>query len=294
MPDIIESMITIPERLGVPACHLYTKQYRKTTLGERNTIVLLPGGPGNDCSIYDTPSHSIAKLFFGVADVVLFDPRNCGASDAGDVKYCSLDHYIDDVEALRIVLDLSPEKFFIFGQSYGAIAAIGYAARYPCSLKKLLLIGGVVSSDFYKQAQQALARIASPEQVTFAEKLWQGKFQGTASELLDYYRLMSPLYSYRFDPSEPPLDIRCNIDVLNFGWGDFLQRFDFSRDLPSISCDTLILWGEQEWMMPRSHIDQLHRDIPCCHLRVYPECMHMLWIDQWQRFTVDAIAFLKD
>ncbi len=37
-------------------------------MGDRN-IVILPGGPGNDMSMYDDPSMSIAQTFFQVADV---------------------------------------------------------------------------------------------------------------------------------------------------------------------------------------------------------------------------------
>ena len=104
---------------------------------------------------------------------------------------------------------------------------------------------------------------------------------------------MSPLYSYSFIPSEPPLEIGYNLDVMNYGWGDFLQDFDFSDELSRITCKTLILWGEAEWIMPLSHITLMNDSIKHCTLKTYPQCMHMLWIDQWDRFKEDALSFLE-
>lgn len=288
-----EKFIRLPAREDIPSARIFTKQYIQKKLGDRNTIILLPGGPGNDMSMYDDPSMSIAQAFFQVADVILFDPRSCGKSERCDVAYCSLSHYIDDVEAIRAHFKINPSRFFVFGQSYGSIVALGYAIHYSHSLKKLLLIGAVASSAFYDEAKAQLKKIGTPAQIAFAEKLWHGAFDGSKEEIADFYRLMSPLYSYSFIPGEPPLDIGYNVDVMNEGWGSFLQHFNYVDELANVECETLILWGENEWIMPRSHIDLICRTIPHCSLKVYPQCMHMLWIDQWQMFLRDSLAFLS-
>lgn len=288
-----EEYISLPTRPNTPSTKIFTRQYIQNKLGDRNTIILLPGGPGNDMGMYDEPEMSIAQTFFQVVDVILFDPRSCGRSEQCNVELCSLDQYIDDVEAIRQYLTIAPDNFFVFGQSYGAIVALGYAARYPDSLKKLLTIGGVVSSSFYEAAQTQLNKIGTTEQIKFAERLWNGTFDGSKEEIGEFYRLMSPLYSYSFEPGEPPLDIGCNLDVMNYGWGTFLKHFDYMHELPNIKCETLILWGENEWIMPKSHIDVLVNTIPNSLLKIYPKCMHMLWIDQWDMFVHDALAFLR-
>ncbi|MCW5589410.1 MAG: alpha/beta fold hydrolase [Legionellales bacterium] len=288
-----ENFITLPERPGIPACKIFTKQYVQKKLGERNTIILLPGGPGNDMGMYDDPAMSLAQTFFQVADVILFDPRACGKSERCDIEWCSLDHYIDDVEAIRQHFNINPDHFFVFGQSYGSIVALGYSIRYAESLKKLLLIGGVVSSAFYAEAKANLNEIGTPEQIAFAEKLWNGAFDGSKKEITDFYRLMSPLYSYSFEPGEPPLEIGYNIDIMNYGWGTFLKHFNYENQLINVKCETLILLGENEWIMPRSHIDMMYHSIPNCSLKIYPKCMHMLWIDQWEIFVEDALNFLE-
>ncbi len=285
--------ISLPKRLNTPSSKVFTKQFVQKNLGDRNTVILLPGGPGNDMSLYDDPDQSIAQTFFEVADVILFDPRSCGKSEPCHVEFCSLDHYIDDVEAIRQYFNLNPQRFFVFGQSYGSIAALGYATRYPDALKKLLIIGGVVSSAFYDEAKANLLKIGSPEQIAFAEKIWNGSFDGSKEEVVDFYKLMSPLYAYSFEPGEPPLEIGYNVDVMNYGWGNFLKHFDYTQALTDVRCETLILWGENEWIMPKSHIDLIHHSIPNCSLKVYPKCMHMLWMDQWGMFVNDTLDFLR-
>lgn len=44
---------------------------------------------------------SFAETLLPYMDVILFDPRGCGRSKESLVEYCSLEHYIDDVEAVR-------------------------------------------------------------------------------------------------------------------------------------------------------------------------------------------------
>lgn len=287
--------VSLPERQGVPKTTIYTKIFTQDyPLGDRDVMILVPGGPGNDHTMYDAPENSIAKALLPIVDIILFDPRGCGNSDTSPVEYCSLEHYIDDIEAIRIHFKLPTQKFIVFGQSYGSIAAIGYAIKYADNLKKLLIIGGVTSFEFIDEAKRDLERIGTPEQKHFAEKLWHGSFTGSQEEVADYYRVMSPLYSYSFVATDDvPLRIPCNVDILNYGWGKFLKEFDFRPKLSNIKCPTLILWGENEWIMNKNQINQLHLGILNSKLITYKECSHMLWIDQWDRFLHDALTFLR-
>jgi len=148
-----------------------------------------------------------------------------------------------------------------------------------------------VDSSFIDNAKETLDCIGSPQQIEFAKKLWSGTFDGSAKEIEDFYNLMSPLYSYSFMPGEPPLEIGYNLEVMNYGWSNFLHSFDFKLKLDQILCEVLILWGEQEWLFPRSHIDYLDSHITDSKVKIYQNCMHMLWIDQWDQFREDSLAF---
>jgi proline iminopeptidase len=286
MPQIME--IELPQRGDISKTTLYVKAYLQNKFNDRDVMIMLPGGPGNDHSLYDT----IAENLFPFVDIVLFDPRGCGNSQSSEVKYCSLDHYIDDVEALRSQLKITPNKFIVFGQSYGSIAALGYCIRYPNNMKKLLLIGGAVSSEFMKEAKANIHFRGTIEQQKMAEKIWAGSFKDE-NDLTEFYRVMGSLYSSTFDPDEPVPPISSNIDILNYGWGNFLKKFDFRNELEKIKCKSLILWGDEEIFFSKNQIDFLVRHIKRCDLIIFPKCGHLLWIDNWEGFIKSAIDFIN-
>ncbi len=290
-----EIYIELPARGDVSKTSIYSRVYSQdgTKLTDRDVIILIPGGPGNDYTMYDTAEKSIAREFLKMVNVILFDPRGCGSSQPSAVEHCSLEHYIDDIEAIRQYFDIPAEKLIIFGQSYGSIAALGYAIKYPDALKKLLIISAIASSEFLTQANQDLEHIGTPEQKHMAEKIWNGSFE-SKQDLAEYCQVMGPLYSYAYVRQEGGLlDIPCTISVLNYGWGHFLKNFDFRPDMHKVKCQVLILWGKDEWLMGERQVNEVHQGILQSNLIVYEKCGHMLWLDQWDRFVSDSRKFLS-
>ncbi|MCP3680227.1 MAG: alpha/beta hydrolase [Gammaproteobacteria bacterium] len=82
-----ETMITLPARENTPATGIYTKTYSLNIhLAKRDVMILIPGGPGNDHTLYTDPAHSIAEAFLPHVDTLLFDPRGCGNSESSAVE----------------------------------------------------------------------------------------------------------------------------------------------------------------------------------------------------------------
>lgn len=288
-----EIMIKLPVRQDVPGVNLYCQYYSKSErLGTRDLMFMIPGGPGNDHAIYDTPQHSIAKALFPYVDILLFDPRSCGKSEITSPKYSSLDHYIDDIEAIREYFKISPDQLIIFGQSYGSIASLGYATKYPNSLNKLILVGGAASSEFLEEAKANLSKIGTAQQKELAKKLWTGTFTGELDENDQFFQTMTPLYQLTFKPGMPTPPLTYNVDILNFGFGDFLRKFDFRPVLKRIRCKTLILWGADDWISDKNQAKILHEGIKGSTLKIYSHCSHLLWLDQWDKFLRDVTDFL--
>jgi proline iminopeptidase len=289
-----EIMITLPARQGVPQVELYCQYYSNSSkLGTRDVLLAIPGGPGNDHAIYDPPDHSMAKAFFPYADILLFDPRNCGKSEITKPEYSSLDHYMDDIEAIREYFQIPPDKLIILGQSYGSIAALGYATKYPNSLKKLILIGGAASSEFLEEAKRNLNKIGTLKQQELGKKLWNGTFTGEPNENDEFFQTMTPLYQLSFKPGMPTPPLTYNVDVFNFGFGDFLKKFDFRPGLKNIKCKTLILWGADDWICDKNQGKIIHEGIKGSVLKMYSHCSHLIWLDQWENFLADVTEFLN-
>jgi len=288
-----EIRIRLPSRQEVPSTELYCLYYSKTgSLGTRDVILMVPGGPGNDHAIYDPPNHSMAKTFFPYADILLFDPRSCGKSESSQVEDSSLENYIDDIEAIREYFKISSSHFIILGQSYGSIASLGYSAKYPNRLKKMILIGGAASSEFLEEAKRNLERIGTQKQKELGIKLWEGSFTGEPDENDAFFQTMTPLYQLTFKPGMPTPPLTYNVDILNFGFGHFLRNFDFRPVLKNIKCKTLILCGEDDWILDKNQSKILHEGIKGSLLKVYSHCSHLLWLDQWDQFVKDVTDFL--
>lgn len=288
-----EIRIQLPSRQSLPSVELYCEYYAKSgKIGARDVILMIPGGPGNDHAIYDPPDHSMAKAFFPYADILLFDPRSCGKSELQKTEYSSLDHYIDDIEAIREHFKISPNHLIILGQSYGSIASLGYAAKYPNHLKKMILIGGAASSEFLDEAKRNLDRIGTRKQKELGKKLWTGTFTGEPDENDEFFQSMTPLYQLTFKPGMPTPPLTYNVSVLNFGFGHFLRNFDFQPVLNKVKCSTLILCGADDWILDKNQAKIIYEGIKGSLLKVYSHCSHLLWLDQWDKFLKDTTDFL--
>lgn len=288
-----QKFISLTARENAPATRIHTVIHSENgKLGRRDVLLLIPGGPGNDHTTYDAPNFSITQALLPYVDIILFDPRGCGNSEKSAVEFCTLDHYIADIEDIRAHFNIPADRLIVFGQSYGAIAALGYATRYSEKIKKLLLIGGAASSECLSEAQENLRRIGTVEQKKWGEKIWVGAFPQEPEAVAEYYEVMGPLYSYTFTPGQPAPDLRYNVELFNFGFGNFLKSFDFRPQLANIKCPTLLLWGEDDWILDKKQGLVIHQALPHSELKIYPQCSHMLWMDQWTGFLRDTIEFL--
>lgn len=282
-------MIDLPARGGVPETSLYSEVYTKSNdLGKRDVLLLMPGGPGNDHTVCDYASHSFAETFLPYVDVILFDPRGCGKSKKSKVEYCTMEHYIDDVEAIREHYNISPNSSILMGVSYGGIAALGYIIKYQSKFKKLILIGGAASGEFIQEAKENLLKIGTPAQQKMGNEILNGTFKLSSG----YYETMGPLYSYTFQPGLPTPNIEYNVELANLGFSTFIKDFDYRSKLAQVKCKTLILTGEQDWIFDKKQAEIIHQGIPDSELIVYQRCSHMIWVDQWEWFVRDISNFI--
>ncbi len=285
--------ITLPKRNNTPQTQIYCEIYSvNQELGKRQVLLMIPGGPGNDLSTYNSAPFSIADALAPYIDIILFDPRGCGRNEACDSKYCSLEEYIEDIEAIRQHFNLASDNFILFGQSYGSVAALGYAVKYGSYLKKLFLIGAVANGNFLREALDELKLIGNTAQKKYIDIMWQGQFSQSQEAINDYYKVMGPLFSYTYDPTKVQASLSYNAELMNYGFGDFLKRFDFTPKLKNIKCNVLILWGENEWIINQKQVELVASHIANCELKKYQQCSHLLWIDQWDKFIADAIEFI--
>lgn len=263
-------------RAGLAPTHVNVEVFAKNKLGDRPVAFILPGGPGADHTNY--LKYTCLQT---VADLVFHDPRGCGESDKADPSTYTMANYIEDVESIRLALGLN--QIIVIGKSYGAMCALGYAVRYPASVAKLVLSAGAPSYHFLEKAKQNVEERGTPEQKQVCEKLWTGSF-ADYEDLLAYFQATNTLYSVRARtfPQEFDLANKCrhfSCDVINEGFRNQLWHFDFSSAMPTLTCPTLILAGEQDWITDVQYSRQMAASIPHSKLMVFQQASHAMEAD---------------
>ncbi len=284
--------IPIPARSDAPATNLYVETFTANNklLGSRDILLLVPGGPGGNHNVYNAVKDDL--LIY--ADLIVFDPRGCGNSDFSEPQYCSLENYINDIEAVRQFFNL--KKFILMGGSYGAIASLGYAIKYQAYIYKLILISGSPSYRFMKIAKKNLKERGTAEQIKAGEDLWNGTFKDS-EHFNRFYTIMKSLYlfhSTHSDSSLPTLKaaVPYNVSIINLGSKEFLKTFDFEGDLSSIQCETLILSGKNDWIHDPSNAVVMAEKIPKNKCYIFENCGHFIWEDQREKFFEAIEKFL--
>ena len=255
---------------------------------EQPVIFALHGGPGGDHTGYKPALSPLADK----AQIVYIDHRGQGRSAHGPQESYTLDNNVEDVEALRQYLGLGP--IVVLGLSYGGMVALAYASRYPSSVSHL--IAGVTVPDytFLAKAQQALAERGSVEQKRVAEALWAGNF-ASDEQLREYFDVMGPLYSRRFDPVKNAEKRERGIlshQAINQGFGGFLRELDLHAGLPNITARTLVIGAGHDWICDPSYSAQIAAAIPRAELRMFENSGHSILADDHAAFIDIVRGFL--
>jgi len=255
---------------------------------ERPVLFLLHGGPGGD----HTGFKSVVGRLRDVAQLIYVDHRGSGRSAPADPRTCTLDQNIQDVEALRAYLGLA--KISILGSSYGGMVGQGYAIRHPDRISNLVLVGTAPSFRFIDDARRKVQEQGSDEQRRVCDWLWNGSFN-SLDQLRQFHRAMGPWYSLRFDEEQFERGWqlgRNNFEQLNFGFSTFLREFDFTEQLHRITCPTLVLAGEQDWICAPQHGREIADGIPRAHFKLFAHSAHSIAKDEPEAFLAAVRGFL--
>lgn len=258
---------------------------KEGALVEKPVVFLLHGGPGSDHTRFK--QHTLPLQ--DVAQLVFIDHRGCGRSRKGDPSEYTLDNNIEDIEALRQHLGLN--KICILGASYGGMVAQGYAIRYGEYLDKLVLVATSPSYRSLDKAKLNLKKYGNSEQIAISEHLWKGSFASN-EHLETFFRIMEPLYSVAAKIGKKKVfqtsKTTWSYEVLNKGFSDFLKTVDFIPDLHKISCPTLILAGDSDWIKPPEQSQIIANHIPNSQLKVFKNCGHAIATDANEQY-IEAI-----
>jgi proline iminopeptidase len=243
---------------------------------ERPVAFLLHGGPGGDHTGFKPAFSPLAERM----QIIYVDHRGQGRSARGPKETYTLDNNVDDLEALRQYLGL--EKVVVIGVSYGGMVALTYASRYPDSVSHLVAIVTSPSHRFLARAKEILTERGTDAQKAMGDILWAGAFE-SEEQLRDYYEIMGPLYSLKFNADEARIRRQrgiLSVDAINEGFGGFLRDYDITDDLPKITAPTLVVAGRHDWICPPDLSEEIARSIPNADLRIFENSSHSVAADE--------------
>lgn len=258
---------------------------------ERPVLFMLHGGPGGDHTRFKQHSLELQET----AQLVFIDHRGCGRSKKTRQKDYTLENNIEDIEALRKHLGL--EKICLMGTSYGGMVAQGYAIRYPKRVAKLILVVTAPSYRFLDEAKEYLNQHGNAKQIAITEHLWNGTFKNH-QHVMQFFKLTDDLYSLTMKKSHRKNSFRASKtawshQAMNEGFRHSLRHFDFIPQLKKITCPTLVLAGQDDWICRPSQAKIIAKHIPTSELKIFKHCGHALAVDAHEKYIKAISKFLK-
>lgn len=240
-----------------------TKQHYVQYLGEPSQQSLRPTlilghGFGCDQQIWAAVAQILAEQY----SLVLFDHMGCGRSDisAYDAqRYTSLDAYADDL--VNLVQSLQLEQPVFIGHSVSG--AIGWLAslKAPQLFSQIIAIGP--SPRYLNDLPDYLGGFEEQDVQEMLDLMernhfeWAGYLAPIVMGAADRPALAEELRQ-TFLNAEPAISRR-------FARATFMS--DIRQDLPKVKVPTLILYCDEDVIVPLSVIEYLQRTLPRCSVK---------------------------
>jgi pimeloyl-ACP methyl ester carboxylesterase len=203
------------------------------------------------------------------------DLRGQGDADKPESGYCLSDQ-ADDVAAILDALDVP--KVCVLGSSSGGYIAQQVAVTYPERVVALVLVGVPLSLHGRAPFADEVERLADP-----VDENW-------VRESLSWFPLLHGVPSWFIE--DRVLD---GLKMPAHAWKGILHGLSTATpptDTGSIRAPTLLLWGEQDGLLPREDQHALATRIPGSVVRIYPGVAHLVLWECPDRVARDTLTFL--
>ena len=271
-----------------------TELYYKT-MGEGTPTFILHGGPGDS---YETmlqlaPLADSFKLIF-------YDQRASSRSHGDeDTASQTIEMFVEDLEQLR--LKFTNEKINIIGGSWGTLVGMKYALKYPEHVNKLVLLSplgynGKFLLDYMNNYNKAKIQSDSLEMMNI---ITSDEYKNKDPEALKkfwrvYYRayFYNPIYADSLhlwfrDSTYAQVPGRYR------HIGQFLQTYNLRNELSKITCPTLLLRGDKDFI-PIRWIEPFEEIIPNSHLIIIQNAGQWLWVEATDQVLESIREFLNE
>lgn len=248
--------------------------------GSGEPLILIEGlGYAHWMWVKQLPLSNYLKL-------IIFDNRGAGLSDKPKGPY-TMDMFTEDV--LTLMGHLGIDKAFLWGVSMGGMIAMYFAYKHPDRVKGLILGEtnfGIRSLPPSKEALEVLMKPPTPakdkRQLIFERMsvAFSRKF------LKEHVDIINEIIELRMNFEEDPEAYNSQLAaVLNF---------DFKDHLKDITIPTLIVTGDEDYVVNPQNSYIMNELIPNSKLVILKGAGHLAIIERADDYNNLVLNFIKD
>lgn len=207
------------------------------------------------------------------------DQRGHGRSEKPDCCY-TVDDFAADVEAFMDAVGVDDAT--LVGHSSGGLIAQRVALRSPRRVARLVLIGApttLVNNPAVREFGKEMLALEDPIAPEFVRTFLEGTIHHPVPE--------------DFLQTAVSESLRAPARVWRAYWEGVLLTTDDTGRLGGILAPTLIIWGEQDTLLPREEQDWRATEIRDATLIAYPDTGHAVAAERPERVARDLETFMS-
>jgi proline iminopeptidase len=267
-------------------------------------VLLLHGGPGFTHEYFEA-----FDSFFPAAGIeyYYYDQLGSWYSDQPDEpELWNTARFVEEVEQVRLALNLGADNFYLYGHSWGGVLALEYAVKYPDNLKGLIISNMMASIPAYNQYAEGVLMPMMDQDVLAEIKGYE------AAEDYGNPRYMELLMEHhyvhhilRMPPDEWPDPVLRAFKHLNpsvyvpmqgpseLGASGALADWDRTGDLGGIEAPTLVIGAAHDTMDP-AHMEWMAGELENGRYLNCPNGSHLALYDDQEVYFDGLIEFIRD
>jgi len=272
------------------------QQYHFVNEGKGSPVVMVHGNPS--WSFY---YRNLVSQLSKNHQCIVPDHIGCGLSDKpGDESYdYTLANRIDDLEALLEHLGIK-ENITLVVHDWGGMIGMGYAARYPERVKRLVILN---TGAFHL-----------PKAKKLPPALWLGRNTFVGTLLVRGFNAFSSVASYIGVKRKPmSKEIRQAYVTPFNSWKNRISTLRFIQDIPLKTGDRnyalvsdisdslaqfnklpmLICWGLKDFVFDKHFLAEWQKRFPDAQVHAFDDCGHYILEDASDEVTLLINDFLK-
>jgi proline iminopeptidase len=267
-------------------------------------LLLLHGGPAATHEYFEACDSYLPTA--GI-EYYYYDQLGSTYSDQpDDPDLWRLERFVDEVEQVRIALELDAGNFYLLGHSWGGILAMEYALAHQQHLKGLVISNMMASIPAYNDyARSAMMPTLQPEVLAEIQRMEAAG----ETETPRYEQLLTEHYYVhhllRMPADEWPEPVTRSFAHINraiyvpmqgpseLGSSGILESWDRVEALATIRVPTLVIGARYDTMDP-THMAMMAERLPNGRFLLCPRGSHMAMYDDQDSYFRGLLDFIAD